>query len=240
MTVERTRNTGRVRIPASWYLVHCFIIAASVIAAVLLWDQIPERLAVHYDIGFHPDRYEDKGGSSVFMLNIIQLFLLLLLMGVERVVTSDAAALGRGMPQEKQRQYRYANGLLLYVLSLVLIAFFSYVQATILYSWPIAGAIWGTIALVFLIFAGIAGLIVYVRKLGVDSQNDDVDGGDGKGEGKWIAGGLYYNPQDRALLVPKRYGTGWTVNCGRPLGWVLMLAILAVPFIIVGLVVWVK
>ncbi|REE90559.1 uncharacterized protein DUF1648 [Paenibacillus taihuensis] len=184
------RNTGRVRVPASWYLVQCILIAASVIAAVLLWDRIPERLAVHYEIAFHPDRYEEKNGGSVFILNIIQLFLLALLMGAERVVTSDAAALGRGMPEEKQRQFRYANGLLLYVLSLVLVAFFSYVQATILYGWPIRGAMWATIILLICIIAGVAALIVYVRKLGIHMQNGDV----GEGAGKWIAGGLLLQP----------------------------------------------
>nr|WP_220376789.1 DUF5808 domain-containing protein [Paenibacillus taihuensis] len=59
-----------------------------------------------------------------------------------------------------------------------------------------------------------------------------------KGRANGSQGGFYYNPQDPALLVPKRHGIGWTVNFGRPLGWVIFLGILAVPFIIVGIVVW--
>ncbi|SEP02598.1 hypothetical protein SAMN05518847_114100 [Paenibacillus sp. OV219] len=66
------------------------------------------------------------------------------------------------------------------------------------------------------------------------------DFGGGEAEGKWIAGGIYYNPQNPALLVPKRHGIGWTMNFGRPLGWVILLGILAVPVLIVGIVAWVK
>ena len=32
----------------------------------------------------------------------------------------------------------------------------------------------------------------------------------------WLAGVIYYNRDDPDLLVPKRYGWGWTVNFARP------------------------
>ncbi len=46
-------------------------------------------------------------------------------------------------------------------------------------------------------------------------------------ERHWLAGALYLNRGDPALLVPQRLGPGLTVNLGRPLGWVLLLAPLA-------------
>ncbi|AZN39496.1 DUF5808 domain-containing protein [Paenibacillus albus] len=237
MTAGGIKQAQRAFIQASWYLVQIAIIAASVIAAVLMWDRIPERLAVHYDIKFHPDRYSEKSGSSVFILNGIQLFLLALLMGAERVVTVGAVALGKRMPEERQGAYRHANGLFIYALSLLLVAFFSYVQATMLYGWPTVGAMVATIVLIVLIIAGVAALIVHVRRLGIGAG----DLGEGEREGKWIAGGgIYYNPQDSALFVPKRYGIGLTMNFGRPLSWVILLGILAVPVLIIGIVEWVK
>ena len=47
----------------------------------------------------------------------------------------------------------------------------------------------------------------------------------------WYAGGFYFNPGDSAVWVPKRFGTGWTVNLARPSVWfgiVAFLALLAV------------
>lgn len=45
----------------------------------------------------------------------------------------------------------------------------------------------------------------------------------------WIAGVLYNNPDDPDLFVPKRFGLGWTVNIGRPLGKVLIIGPLLLP-----------
>ncbi len=35
--------------------------------------------------------------------------------------------------------------------------------------------------------------------------------------------GIFYsNPEDPALLVPKRFGIGWTLNFGNPWSWVVL------------------
>jgi uncharacterized membrane protein len=47
--------------------------------------------------------------------------------------------------------------------------------------------------------------------------------------------GIFYsNPDDPALLVPKRFGIGYTLNFGNPWSWgllVLMILIAAAPFL---------
>jgi uncharacterized membrane protein len=49
----------------------------------------------------------------------------------------------------------------------------------------------------------------------------------------WIAGVFYFNRDDPSVLVPKRFGAGWTFNMARPLAWVFLLGILALPALIV-------
>lgn len=39
-------------------------------------------------------------------------------------------------------------------------------------------------------------------------------------------GFFYYNPDDPDVIVPKRYGIGWTVNFGRPAGKLFAIALL--------------
>ncbi|MBX6342828.1 MAG: hypothetical protein IRY97_10250, partial [Thermomicrobiaceae bacterium] len=41
----------------------------------------------------------------------------------------------------------------------------------------------------------------------------------------WIAGFIYYNPDDPALMVPKRFGVGWTLNFARPAAWIFLAAV---------------
>ena len=44
----------------------------------------------------------------------------------------------------------------------------------------------------------------------------------------WKGGMLYFNPNDPAILVPKRFGIGWTLNFGHWLAWLVIPAIVAV------------
>lgn len=47
--------------------------------------------------------------------------------------------------------------------------------------------------------------------------------------------GIFYsNPEDPALLVPKRYGVGYTLNFGNPWSWVvlaLVVVMVALPIV---------
>ncbi|MES1169082.1 MAG: DUF5808 domain-containing protein, partial [Leifsonia sp.] len=43
----------------------------------------------------------------------------------------------------------------------------------------------------------------------------------------WKAGLLYVNRDDPALIVPRRFGLGWTVNLGRPAGIALTILLFA-------------
>ncbi|MCL6517945.1 DUF5808 domain-containing protein [Alicyclobacillus sp.] len=53
----------------------------------------------------------------------------------------------------------------------------------------------------------------------------------------WIGGALYYNPDDPAWMVPKRFGIGWTLNFARPGAWLVLIGILALAAI-PGLLAW--
>lgn len=46
----------------------------------------------------------------------------------------------------------------------------------------------------------------------------------------WIAGLIYFNPQDRRLLVPKKFGLGLgrTFNLAHPASWVILVLIVLV------------
>jgi len=47
-------------------------------------------------------------------------------------------------------------------------------------------------------------------------------------------GVFYFNPDDPALFVPKRYGIGYTLNFGNRWSWIvlaLILALIAAPLL---------
>lgn len=44
----------------------------------------------------------------------------------------------------------------------------------------------------------------------------------------WRGGVFYANREDPAVVVPRRFGIGWTLNMGRPAGWLIVAAFLAI------------
>lgn len=61
---------------------------------------------------------------------------------------------------------------------------------------------------------------------GLESRNDDRN---------WLAGLIYYNPDDPDLIVPKRLGYGWTINFGHPRGklfLIVLIALIVLPFVL--------
>lgn len=50
----------------------------------------------------------------------------------------------------------------------------------------------------------------------------------------WVGGLFYINGQDSAVLVPKRSGSGWTLNMGSPWGLVISVALLIMPLAVVA------
>ncbi|NOY76490.1 MAG: hypothetical protein GXO76_01340 [Calditrichaeota bacterium] len=46
---------------------------------------------------------------------------------------------------------------------------------------------------------------------------------------------FYWNPKDKRLFVPKRYGIGWTVNFANPFSILMFVAILIITAFLANL-----
>lgn len=63
------------------------------------------------------------------------------------------------------------------------------------------------------------------------------DGVEAVGEdGDWRLGILYFDRDDASVVVPKRFGVGWTVNLARPQAWLLIGALVLIVCLFVWLV----
>lgn len=61
--------------------------------------------------------------------------------------------------------------------------------------------------------------------------------GDGTPDAYWKLGVFYFNPDDAAIFVEKRFGVGYTMNFARPMAWAILGAILLLPIVIAILVI---
>jgi len=63
------------------------------------------------------------------------------------------------------------------------------------------------------------------------------DEGDRSPDRAWKLGMIYFNPDDPALWLEKRFGVGYTLNFGRPMAWVIILGLLGGIALLIALTV---
>jgi uncharacterized membrane protein len=96
--------------------------------------------------------------------------------------------------------------------------------------------------------AAIAGYLVLVaavtfwllRRGGLILNAPSVEPYDSTPDSRWHGGILYYNPADAAVIVPKRFGLGWTLNFARAAAWVYLGGVVAVLILAAVFTRWIK
>lgn len=93
-------------------------------------------------------------------------------------------------------------------------------------SWPLLLLIGGLLIVGILILFWHPQLSRTKARTPADRQlTDDVFRDDDR---YWYGGFFYNNPDDPALLVPKRFGLGWTLNFGHPQAKLFLIGVLVV------------
>lgn len=177
------------------------------VALILLADQFPLRMPVHWDAAGRPNGFFPRTPLALA-------FPLLLLGGILLLFDAIAASSGRTGPDSVGEGVRRLLGPIRWVLALM---------AT-----PAAFApLWGPTP----VLVGAAALVVVVVVQIARAPRLTPSSTDG-----WRGGLLYVNAADPRLLVPKRSGLGWTFNFARPLAWVLLAVLMLGPLLVVLLV----
>jgi uncharacterized membrane protein len=174
------------------------------VAVGLFADQFPSPMPVHWNLQGRPNGWFPR--TPVAMA-----FPLLLFGGILLLLDGIVAGGARTGPPEMTEAVRRMLGPIRWVLAGMAL--------------PTAFApIWGPTPV--LVGAGAMLLVILVQI--VRAPRMAPASGDG-----W-RGVLYVNPGDPRLVVPKRWGIGWTFNFAKPIAWVILGALLLGPLALVG------
>lgn len=249
LTAEVAVSQPATRTPLGWYIAAVIPLVIATGIGVAIYPSLPSPLPIHWGADGVANGYADKSVWSAFGVVLSGLGVVALMFGCSflarrppaRRIASDTPETAA---QRALLQQQLISGLLGQLA--VVIALDMSVLAVI--GWSVPNTAWAvTIPTVLLIVLMAAVIAVYFARYRraisaplvsanagapadaqaaarpvVDSTRPDAPDDDRY----WKGGFLYFNRNDPALLVPKRFGIGWTVNLGHPVGIAIGVAIL--------------
>ncbi len=225
VSLERDRLVDIV--PGRWWL-HAgpyLLLLAAMGWLALQWESIP-------DPAFVPTRLPE---GTTMARAAFAVFGLPLTMALTLAVCHAMMPLGlliRRLPGHRQR-VRSINAFILGVIWAMAVMG-AYDSLAVLY-----GERWitGPVGLAVNIGSLVAVLLlpVWMLATGRFARPGEPAQGDRSPDSAWKLGLIYFNPDDPAVWVEKRFGVGFTLNFARPAAWLLLTAILAAT---AALVIW--
>jgi uncharacterized membrane protein len=183
------------------------LLVATAVPLALLSDRFPSPMPVHWGIDGRPNGFFPRTPLAMA-------FPLLLLGGILLLLDGIVASGARTGPPANTEGVRRLLAPIRWVLALTAL--------------PAAFApLWGPTPV--LVMAGLMVTVVVVQvvrspRLARAAPQD------------WRGGLFYANPEDPRLVVPKRWGVGWTFNYARPAAWVVTALLLLGPLAAVALI----
>ncbi|OXM68405.1 DUF1648 domain-containing protein [Amycolatopsis vastitatis] len=228
VTADTSLRSDPPRFPWAWLLLPVLVVAATVVAGVIRYPDLPDTLPVHFS-GGTADRFAPKSVGSAFQIVFIQAALTVILCVVGVLVFRGPADVDPARPAASVRAHRKFVTRLGKALIALATLFDAGLFAAAWATWdasPDAGFLLpltlGPVA------AGVAILVAIVAGRNRDREPDEHTGLSHRDDdGNWIGGVLYRNAADPSWFVARRFGVGWTVNVGNRTALITCLGLTA-------------
>ncbi len=240
IVIDTKFREGKLLVSLWWFLPSLIIIILNTIILLLLYDKIPNTIAMHYDINGTVTQLAQKSYLHVMIIPISSIITLLIFLGIHFLIRRSRQEIDSGSPEIsklKDRRFRYiwSGYLALVLFMLVTWSFFMSLTSNKLI--PISGSTFEVINMV-ITFLILLGSIILAIKTGQSGSRLKFEAGTSESNLEnvdddkfWKFGMFYYNRADPSIFVEKRFGVGWTINFGHT--WAMALAILLVVFIVI-------
>jgi uncharacterized membrane protein len=225
------------RIPGGW-VAACGPYVLLVASAGYLWthwQQIPLRFPVHWGLNGMPNRWAVRDARSVYFpllsMTVALVPLTLLSYGITHWVRQINAG---GLAGAREARFRRTGSVILLAAQYLIALQGSWIALhPLLPNLRLTGAP-GAVILLAPLLVVIVAVIALVR-LGqggsrstsaAESQPTSAEPiGDRTDDRYWRLGVFYFNRDDPAVLVEKRFGIGYTLNLARPMSWTILVVI---------------
>ena len=219
-----------------WFLIPLAITILTIGYSFFVFDQIPNQVPIHTSITGEVT-YAEKSIGNLLLLPFSQIFMLLVFFIINFIIKQSKQQISATNPEASKIQniiFRRRWSLYMIISSIMMTLLFSYVQLTMIYPslLPYQDVVFfisiviillGTIILSISTGQGGSRVKVTNAKNGAEIDRDD--------DRYWKLGQFYFNKDDPAIFIEKRFGIGWTNNWAHPISWILVIGILAIAIL---------
>ncbi len=205
------------------------MLAAAAAYLYLNWQRIPARFPVHWGMSGAPDSWGERNRRSVFGPLLVGILIIALLQALGYMMLRGSPRARIPETAEWTARFRRANLRMIVAMGWTMSALFSTISLASLSAgdrMPVSA--WVMVGVVLAVTAGFLWPIIRISQ-------EPGSGSDGTPDECWKLGQIYYNPDDPALMVEKRFGVGYTINFGNRASWLviaLLLLVIFVPFLL--------
>lgn len=222
---------------AWWFAPQIALALLTFVTGILQYDRFPDQLIMQYDLQGNPTSIIEKTHLTVLWPAVIQCFLISVFALCYYIILRSKQQIDAADPEGSLKRniiFRRRWSAFVLVLGFLITGLFYFMQLSMLYEFSPAFMLGVSLGVVGIIL--VASLVLSVTTGQGGSRL--AHGGDSAPGGKantdhdqyWKLGIFYFNRHDPAMFVEKRFGIGWTVNFARPIGWILLAAVVAIPF----------
>ncbi|UBU14367.1 DUF1648 domain-containing protein [Nonomuraea gerenzanensis] len=235
VTVDTSFRSDPVRMPWRWILPAVAITLATAALGWWRYDALPATLAHFHGVGVDPARRAPTTALAAFEPVLFQVAVTLALPALTVVLLRARPDLDAARPAGSARRYRvYLRGMArLSLLGAACVNFSLFIAALRL--WEVAAV--GTAAAALPLAALVLGPLAWEWRAGQGGHRLPALPGEEKEDSglvqrdddrHWfLAGTVYANRQDPAVVLHARFGQSWTLNLGHPVTWAVVAALAA-------------
>jgi uncharacterized membrane protein len=217
------------------YLLPIIMTAGVIGYTILQYDLLPQQIPTHWGINGEADAFTEKTPMSAILMPLTLLLMQIMFLAIQVGTKKSGIKLSAthtSASRMRQLTLRKYSSWFMFIVSFLLTGMFSFFQLNTIHPDLFNGKITMATPIIFLLVV-LAGTIAFAIKVGrsdklnIDETENAIT--DFDDDSYWKAGIFYFNKNDPSIFVEKRFGVGWTINFGNPIGYLIIF----VPLVII-------
>jgi len=233
VSISTNFREERLIVSNVWFLIPLVIVIFTIFVSLKMYDQIAQHIPTNYNFKGDPVNFTEKTYRTVLLLPAVQLFMTILFLFVNIMISKAKQQLSGENPQAAMKRniiFRRRWSAFMVLTAILCSVMFAVHQLSLIYELPSTLLMMTPILFTLILIAGCVYLTFTTGQGGsriklADSETSPVVNRDD--DQHWKLGMFYFNRQDPSIFIEKRFGVGWTNNWARPLSWVMIIVIVA-------------